>query len=145
MFLFIQSNFLELYVKAVLNAKDKPSLVLAESFQPLFMHIEHEDFQILVVPSSIKMLKRNPEIVMESIGDLLRHVNLDMSKYVTEFLSVVLPQVRHVDDERRTKALAIIACLSQMSSDPNVPPSMFNAVKAIIEGPPTFDALFMNI
>ncbi|XP_020581082.1 protein ILITYHIA-like [Phalaenopsis equestris] len=127
-------NFLELYVKAVLNAKERPSRLLAESFQPLFMHIEHEDFQILVVPSSIKMLKRNPEIVMESIADLLRHVNLDMSKYVIEFLSVILPQVRHADDERRTKALSIIASLSQSSSDPDVLLSMFNAVKAIIEG-----------
>ncbi|KAH0448399.1 hypothetical protein IEQ34_022199 [Dendrobium chrysotoxum] len=127
-------NFLELYVKAVLNAKDKPSHALADSFQPLFMHIEHEDFHILVFPSLIKMLKRNPEIIMESIGDLLRHVNLDMSKYVIEFLSVVLPQVRHADDERRTKALAIVACLSQMSSDPDVLPSIFNAVKSIIEG-----------
>ncbi|KAI0489335.1 hypothetical protein KFK09_029177 [Dendrobium nobile] len=127
-------NFLELYVKAVLNAKDKPSHALADAFQPLFMHIEHEDFHILVFPSLIKMLKRNPEIIMESIGDLLLHVNLDMSKYVIEFLSVVLPQVRHADDERRTKALAIVACLSQMSSDPDVLPSIFNAVKSIIEG-----------
>ncbi|KAK8951558.1 hypothetical protein KSP39_PZI003863 [Platanthera zijinensis] len=126
-------NFLELYAKIVLNAKDEPSRGLAESFQPLFEHIGHEDLQNLVVPS-IKMLKRNPEIVMESIGDLLRGVNLDMSKYVIEFLSVVLPQVRHADVERRTKALAIVGCLSQMSSDPNALPSIFDAVKAILEG-----------
>ncbi|KAG0496604.1 hypothetical protein HPP92_001295 [Vanilla planifolia] len=127
-------NFLDLYLKVVLHAMDTPPRMLAESFQPLFVHIEAEDFQNLIFPSSIKMLKRNPEIIMDSIVDLLSHVNMDMSKYVIEFLSVVLPQARHANDGRRTKALAIIGCLSQMSSDPDALPSIFNAVKDIIGG-----------
>ncbi|XP_073011814.1 protein ILITYHIA isoform X1 [Typha latifolia] len=126
--------FLDLYVKAVLNAKAGPSQALGEAFQSLFVHIEHEDFKSVVVPSCIKMLKRNPEIVLESIGNLLKSVRLDLSKYALEFLSVVLPQARHSDEERRTNALAIIGFLSQMSSDPDALPSMFNAVKAVLGG-----------
>ncbi|XP_008796399.2 protein ILITYHIA [Phoenix dactylifera] len=126
--------FLEVYVKTILNAKDRPSRAFGEAFQPLLMHLEHEDFKTLVVPSSIKMLKRNPEIVLESVGDLLKSVNLDLSKYALEFLSVVLPQARHVDEARRMRALTIVGCLSQMSSDPDALPSMFSAIKAIIGG-----------
>ncbi|XP_073102669.1 protein ILITYHIA [Elaeis guineensis] len=126
--------FLELYVKTVLNAKDRPSRAVGEAFQSLLMHLEHEEFKTFVVPSSVKMLKRNPEIVLESVGDLLKSVNLDLSKYALEFLSVVLPQARHVDEARRMRALTIVGCLSQMSSDPDVLPSMFSAIKAIIGG-----------
>lgn len=130
----MQPVFLELYVKTVLNAKDRPSRAVAEAFQPLLMHLEHEDFKTFVVPSSIKMLKRNPEIVLESVGDLLKFVNLDLSKYALEFLSVVLPQAQHGDEARRMSALTIVGCLSQMSSDPDALPSMFSAIKAIIGG-----------
>lgn len=98
------------------------------------MHIEHEDFRNVVVPSCIKMLKRNPEIVLESIGNLLKSINLDLSKYAMDFLSVVLPQAQHPDEDRRVKALTIIGFLSQKSSDPDTLPSMFSAIKAILGG-----------
>nr|CAD1820930.1 unnamed protein product [Ananas comosus var. bracteatus] len=126
--------FLDLYVKAVLNAKDKPSQALGEAFEQLFVHIEHEDFRNVVVPSCIKMLKRNPEIVLESIGNLLKSINLDLSKYAMDFLPVVLPQAQHPDEDRRVKALTIIGFLSQKSSDPDTLPSMFSAIKAILGG-----------
>lgn len=96
--------------------------------------MSHEDFQSVVVPAAVKMLKRNPEIVLESVGVLLRSVNLDLSKYALEILSVVLPQARHADEGRRIEALAIISCLSKKSSNPDTLEAMFNAVKAVIGG-----------
>ncbi|WCJ36197.1 eIF-2-alpha kinase activator GCN1 [Euphorbia peplus] len=126
--------FLEIYVKAVLNTKEKPARALSESFRPLFMHLLHEDFQNIVVPSSVKMLKRNPEIVLESVGILLKLVKLDMSKYANELLSVVLPQARHADESRRLAVLDIVRTLSQKSSNPDALEAMFNAIKAVIGG-----------
>ncbi|KAJ8498675.1 hypothetical protein OPV22_009227 [Ensete ventricosum] len=126
--------FLEIYVRSVLNAKDRPPRALGEAFQPLFTSMEHENFKNLVHPSAIKALKRNPEVVLESIGDLLKMVNLDLSKYVSEFLSVVLPQARHADEGRRIGALTVIRFLSQKCSDPDSLPSIFNAVKAVLGG-----------
>lgn len=126
--------FLDIYVKAVLNAKEKPMKVLSESFLPLFTHMSHEDFQSIMLPASIKILKRNPEIILESIGVLLKSVNLDLSKYATEILSVVLSQVRHADEGRKTGALTIVGCLSEKSSDPDALEAMFYAIKAVIGG-----------
>ena len=123
-----------MYVKAVLNARDKPGKGLSEAFCPLFSYLVHEDFKSIVVPSSVKMLKRNPELVLESVSILLKSVNLDLSKYAIEVLSVVLPQVRHADEGRRLAALAIVGCLSQKSSNPDAVESMFNAVKSVIGG-----------
>ncbi|KAK8589608.1 hypothetical protein V6N13_088443 [Hibiscus sabdariffa] len=126
--------FLDIYVKAVLNAREKPPKGLSESFRPLFAHISHEDLQSIVIPSSVKMLKRNPEIVLDSVGILLGSVDLDLSKYAKEILSVILPQARHAEDGRRFAALAIVRCLSQKASDPDACESMFNAVKAVLGG-----------
>ncbi|POO02948.1 Proteasome component Ecm29/Translational activator Gcn [Trema orientale] len=127
-------TFLDIYVKAVLSAREKPSRGLSEAFQPLFTHMLREDFQSIVVPASLKMLKRNPEIVLESVGILLKSVNLDLSKYALEILSVALPQARHADEGRRIEALAIVGCLSKKSSNPDALEAMFNAVKSILGG-----------
>ncbi|KAL5566833.1 hypothetical protein UlMin_029997 [Ulmus minor] len=127
-------TFLDIYVKAVLSAREKPGKGLSEAFQPLFKHMLHEDFQSIVVPASVKMLKRNPEIILESVGILLKSVNLDLSKYALEILSLALPQARHADEGRRIEALAIVRCLSIKSSNPDTLEAMFNAVKAVIGG-----------
>ncbi|CAM8897213.1 unnamed protein product [Rhodiola kirilowii] len=126
--------FLDIYVNAVLNAREKPSLSLSKCFCSLFIHISHDEFKNVVVPSSIKMLKRNPEIVLESIGILLKSVKLDLSKYAVEILSVVLPQARHADETRRLEAMSIVICLTQKSSNPDAIQAMFESMKAVIGG-----------
>ncbi|KAM7250092.1 hypothetical protein ACFE04_021975 [Oxalis oulophora] len=127
-------TFLDIYIKAVLNSREKPEKWLSESFRPLFLNMSHDDFQNIVVPACTKMLKRNPEILLESVGVLLESINLDLSKYSIEILSVVLPQARHADEARRVEALAIIKCLSLKSSNPDAIEAMFNAIKAVIGG-----------
>ncbi|KAG2395291.1 Protein ILITYHIA-like protein [Vigna angularis] len=127
-------TFLDIYVSAILSAKEKPGKSLTEAFRVLYLQMSHEDFQNIVVPSSVKMLKRNPEIVLESVGILLKSVNLDLSKYAAEILSVVLAQVRHADEGRRDGALSIVRSLSQKSSNPDALDTMFNAIKAVIKG-----------
>uniref|UniRef100_K4AM52 TOG domain-containing protein n=1 Tax=Setaria italica TaxID=4555 RepID=K4AM52_SETIT len=129
-----KSMFLDLYAKIVLSSKDRPPKAATEAFKPLFVEIGHEDFKNTVMPSCIKMLKRNPEIVLQSIGYLLKTVRLDLSKYCMEFMPVVLHQARHSDEERRINALSIIGTLSEKSSDPDALPSMVNAIKAILGG-----------
>ncbi|XVF57046.1 hypothetical protein PTKIN_Ptkin06aG0171600 [Pterospermum kingtungense] len=126
--------FLDIYVKAILNTREKPTKGLSESFRPLFARMSHEDLQSTVIPSLVKMLKRNPEIVLESVGVLLSLVDLDLSKYAMEILSVILPQARHAEDGRRIGALAVVRCLSQKSSNPDAFESMFNAIKAVLGG-----------
>uniref|UniRef100_A0A0E0KIC6 TOG domain-containing protein n=1 Tax=Oryza punctata TaxID=4537 RepID=A0A0E0KIC6_ORYPU len=126
--------FLDLYVKTILGSKDRPSQASAEAFKPLFLDMGHEDFKNIVVPSCIRMLKRNPEIVLQSIGYLLNTVRLDLSKYCMEFMPVVLHQARHSVEERRIIALSTVGTLSGKSSDPDTLLSMFNAIKAILGG-----------
>lgn len=126
--------FLDLYVKAVLNARETPKRGLSEAFLPLFMRLSHDDFKSIVIPSCLKMLKRNPEIALESVGVLFKSINLDLSKYSMEILSVILPQARHPDEERRISALAIVRYLSEKSSNPDAIEAMVDAMKAVIGG-----------
>jgi len=130
----MQTNFLELYLTLVLNSREKPPKVLSESFQPLLKRMVHEEFGKMVVPTSVKMLKRNPELALEAVGLLLKLTNLDLSKYVGDILPTVLQQACYNNESRRKEALEIIKNLSLQSSDPDAITSMFNSVKGVIGG-----------
>jgi len=126
--------FLDLYVRTILSSVDPLSEAASEAFAPLFLDIGDEEFKNVVLPSCIKMLKRSPEIVLQSIRYLLMTVRLDLSNYSMEFMPIILHQARHSDKERRINALNILASLSDKSRDPDTLSSMFNAIKEILGG-----------
>ncbi|CAM6126914.1 unnamed protein product [Calypogeia fissa] len=126
--------FLELYVKMVLNSKGKPAKALNEAFGPLFKQLTHDDFGTVIVPNAVKMLRRNPELIMESVSLLLKSCSLDLSKYGGEFLPVVLPQARHSDEVRRKEAFESVKNIAAQSSDLNTIDAMFKSIKSVLGG-----------
>ncbi|EPS66888.1 hypothetical protein M569_07888, partial [Genlisea aurea] len=126
--------YLEIYVKVVLNAKEKPTKGLSEAFLPLLAHLSQEDFKNTILPLCIRMLKRNPEIVLESVGVLLKSVNMDLSRYANDILAVVLPQSKHADDARRLASLTVIQSLSKKSTSPDAVEAMFGTVRSVLGG-----------
>ena len=75
-----KTNFLELYLTVVLNSREKPPKALSEAFQPLLKRMVHEEFGKMIVPTLVKILKRNPELALEVVGVLLKSTKLDLSK-----------------------------------------------------------------
>lgn len=129
-----QAWFLELYLKLVWNSKDKPLKALNEAFQPLLQHMTHDDFGKTVLPTASKMLKRNPELVMESFGCLLMYTNLDLSIYTMELLPTVLLQARHSDENRRKESVLLVNQLVLHSSDLDTISAMFQSIRSVISG-----------
>lgn len=131
---FLQAFFLDLYVKMVLNSKGKPQRAVNEAFGPLFKQLTHGDFATVIVPNAVKMLRRNPELIMESVSLLLKSSSLDLSKYGGEFLPVVLPQARHSDEVRRKDAFEALKSIAVQSSDLDTIDVMFKSIKTVLGG-----------
>jgi hypothetical protein len=126
---------LQSYLKLVFNSTNrKPVRALSEAFQPLLEQLSHEDFGKTILPSAIKMLKRNPELVMEAFGLLLTYTKLDLSQYSAEILPSILLQARHSDEARRRESLQLVTQLVVHSSDLDAISAMFQSVKALLAG-----------
>lgn len=44
----------------------------------------HESFKATLLPAMQKALLRNPEIVLDSVADILGGLSIDLSQYVAE-------------------------------------------------------------
>ncbi|CAL5336510.1 unnamed protein product [Camellia sinensis] len=64
-------TYAEAYNNLVLNAKEKPTMGLSESFLPLFTYLSHEDFKSIVVPSSVKSKFASRASIINFAGLLL--------------------------------------------------------------------------
>lgn len=127
------------YLKLVFTSTNKkPAAALSEAFQPLLEELSHDDFGKTILPSAIKMLKRNPELVMEAFGFLLTYTKLDLSQYAGEILPAILAQARHSDETRRKESLKLVNELVTHSSDLDTVSAMFQSVKSILGGKMNF-------
>ena len=64
-----QAPFLQIYLTLVLTARERPPPGASSSFRPLLTKLSHEEFGGSVVPTAVKMMKRNPELVMGPVGE----------------------------------------------------------------------------
>lgn len=107
----------ESYVKNVLQSKIKPRVYVLEQCKPLLHGLSHEEFSSMVLPSAQKSILRNPEVVLQAVAHLCSGLNLDLSKYVTDFSKAITSPIHAKDDQVRDDSVALCGELARQCSD----------------------------
>ncbi|CAI5476129.1 unnamed protein product [Closterium sp. Yama58-4] len=126
--------FLETYSKLVLSSRERPPHVASEAFAPLLHSLEHSEFKGTLFPTAAKMLKRNPELIMDAVGYLLSTVRLDLSAYAPELLPTLALQARHQNAATREEAIGVFAVAAKQCSDSDSIRTMFAYLKGVLAG-----------
>ena len=53
----------------MLSSREKPPEAASLAFSPLFSSLTEEEFKAVVFPAAGKMLKRNPELTLQAVGE----------------------------------------------------------------------------
>lgn len=130
----MQTFFLDLYVKLVLSSREKPPALANEAFAPLMATLSKATFESAVFPSAVKMLRRNPELIMGATGLLFSHIRFDLSPFCLEFLPQIVLQARHQDPAKRAEATDVASALAAQCSDVDAVRAMFESAKAVLAG-----------
>ncbi|CAI6008264.1 unnamed protein product, partial [Closterium sp. NIES-65] len=126
--------FVETYSKLVLSSRERPPHVASEAFAPLLHSLEHSEFKGTLFPTAAKMLKRNPELIMDAVGYLLSTVRLDLSAYAPELLPTLALQARHQNAATREEAIGVFAVAAKQCSDSDSIRTMFAYLKGVLAG-----------
>ncbi|CAI5465590.1 unnamed protein product [Closterium sp. Yama58-4] len=126
--------FLETYSKLVLSSRERPPHVASEAFAPLLHSLEHTEFKGTLFPTAAKMLKRNPELIMDAVGYLLSTVRLDLSAYAPELLPTLALQARHQNAATREEAIGVFAVAAKQCSDSDSIRTLFAYLKGVLAG-----------
>ncbi|CAI7810608.1 unnamed protein product [Closterium sp. NIES-54] len=126
--------FVETYSKLVLSSRERPPHVASEAFAPLLHSLEHSEFKGSLFPTAAKMLKRNPELIMDAVGYLLSTVRLDLSAYAPELLPTLALQARHQNAATREEAIGVFAVAAKQCSDSDSIRTMFAYLKGVLAG-----------
>ncbi|XP_029653142.1 eIF-2-alpha kinase activator GCN1 [Octopus sinensis] len=111
--------FCDLYLKQVLAYRSTPPLHLLENCQSLLRHVNHEDFNEILLPAAQKATLRNPEIILQAVEHLLIGVQLDMSKYALDLAKPIAKQLFVKEESVRQSASNVLEALARQCSSPD--------------------------
>ena len=84
------------------------------AFQGLMRWLTHEDFSVLL-EEIMRILRRTPEYIMQSLALAVTHLTIDMSQYIGKFTDIVSERI--LQEPFQKASIALVKALASQSSD----------------------------
>jgi HEAT repeat protein len=121
-----KATFFELYLRFVLQSRQRPPIVLLDTFQPLLTVLSDRDWKEFFQPHFVRLMKRNPEVALSVWDSAFRALatsklaTVDLgSAFVDPLLMLLLEPLQSKDESLRTEAMnvtaALVGCLHRRS------------------------------
>ena len=130
----LKSQLIEILIKTILAAKTKTNPHIIRGIYPLLRRVNHDEFKDHVLPSLLKAMLRNPELVMGTVGHLLTGLKIDLSQYAEQLGKPFASQLHAKDDTTRDEAVAAVASLAIQCSDPEAVKSLLTVIFGVLGG-----------
>lgn len=125
---------IEIFIKIAISCKKKPDLYVVDLAEPFLKKLSHEEFKTQLLPALQKAMLRNPEIIIESVGEILRVLHLDLSEYCQDISKGLFANLHSKEDLVRDEA--VIACrrLAEGCSDTTALETLLSSIFAVFHG-----------
>lgn len=90
------------------------------SFSTLLKSLSTEDFSGAIKPVLEKLLKKNPDSILDAFASLVENVSIDLSIDIDVFLPPLLRQLRSAKEHVRGLSIELIGTLAHCCDNPKV-------------------------
>nr|CAD7442358.1 unnamed protein product [Timema bartmani] len=110
-------SLLDIFIKVAISCKNKPALYIVKESEPLLKHVTHEEFKQFLLPAMQKAMLRNPEIILECVGNVMLGLSLDLSQYAQDIGKSLVANLHSKEDLARDESVAACRSLALQCSD----------------------------
>ncbi|CAG5130064.1 unnamed protein product, partial [Candidula unifasciata] len=110
--------FLDVYIKQVLASRTAPPRAILESSAELLRHCSHAEFKDQILPAAQKAMLRNPEVIQETVSELIKSIKLDLSQYAVDIAKLFSGAISSKEESNRAVAVRAVRNLAHQCSDP---------------------------
>ncbi|PRW50843.1 Translational activator GCN1 isoform A [Chlorella sorokiniana] len=128
------SDLLPVYCDKVLSAKERGSPAALACWGALAAAASEEQVAATLLPTVVRMTKRNPEPALAAAAPMLAALSLDLSGHVGELWPALLQQSRHAKEAVRALAAESVAAMSSHIGDSGVTGEQLSATCRVLDG-----------
>ena len=113
----VKDALLKAYKTGVLDATQggrKIASSTAMAFGDLMHWVNHDEFALLM-PEIVRVLRRTPEYLIDSLTLTLTHLTIDTSRYVEAFIEILCERV--LEEGFHDSVIKLVSALARQSSD----------------------------
>ncbi|XP_030761834.1 eIF-2-alpha kinase activator GCN1 isoform X2 [Sitophilus oryzae] len=126
--------FLESFVKNFITCKIAPLSTVVEACYPLLAQVLLDQFKKCVLPALQKAMLRNPEVILETVGLVVRGVDIDLSSCAMDIGSSLITNLHSKDENARKDSAQSLKYLAEKISDPKSIEELLKKTFAVYHG-----------
>ena len=118
--LHLQSNkakLLEHFVKGLISVKVKPNCHHITACNILLRSATKDEVKTILLPAMQRSVLRNPEIVLEAVGYIVRELNVDINEACVDLGKVIIQNMYSKNDTARMESVYSLKEIAKKCSD----------------------------
>lgn len=129
-----KEKLIEHFIKGLVTVKVKPSPSNITSCKLLLNTITRDEFKAQILPALQRSMLRSPEIVLQSVGFIVRELNIDISDFSFDLGKTLIQNLYSKDDSARSEAVESLKQIALKCSDSKAIEALLKQVFAVLNG-----------
>lgn len=129
-----KEKLIEHFIKGLVAVKVKPSLSNITGCKLLLNTLSRDEFKMQILPALQRSMLRSPEIVLQSVGAIVRELNIDISDFSIDLGKTLIQNLYSKDDAARVESVESLKQIAAKSSDPKAIEALLKQVFAVLNG-----------
>lgn len=129
-----KAKLLDHFVKGVITVKAKPNCHHITACKILLEATTKDEVKTILVPAMQRAMLRNPEIVLEGVGYIVRELTVDISDSSVELGKVLIQNLYSKNDASRLEAVNSLKEIAKKCSDAKVIETLLTQIFLVLSG-----------
>lgn len=129
-----KEKLIEHFIKGLVTVKVKPSPSNITACKLLLNTITRDEFKAQILPALQRSMLRSPEVVLQSVGFIVRELNIDISDFSLDLGKTLIQNLYSKDDSARSEAVKSLKQIALKCSDSKAIEALLKQVFAVLNG-----------
>ena len=122
------------FVKGLITVKTKPNSNHITACQILLNTVTKEEFKNQILPALQRSMLRNPEIILEGVGTIIREIDVDMSEFVADLGKILIQNLYTKNDASRLESVQSLKEVAKKCSDMKYIDTLLTQIFSVLSG-----------
>jgi hypothetical protein len=129
-----KAKLLDHFVKGVITVKAKPNCHHITACRILLEATTKDEVKSVLIPAMQRSMLRNPEIVLEGVGYIVRELTVDISDSCADLGKVLIQNLYSKNDSSRVEAVNSLKEIARKCSDAKIIEALLTQIFQVLGG-----------